>query len=296
MKKIFKPFFSLHIFFIIYFHYSFLFLLFTMKIIKYLISIILLVLIFKIFNYNSPSENFNGKNKFVELAKIVVIHNPQNTKTFNNIDFQQKEIRAAINEFNLQTDFSIYNQINPQNINLTQYNIKYPWYSERTEKANINDKVKVEKEEISTYITYMNLFNDFANYANKKGSEMKSWFIILNDNFDIIPNKFGQRTGFINDISNLIYNLPNDADIVFLGYSDKVKCEKYIKNNIQVCKPTLPLFGLNGYLITKSSSEKIFNLLQYIDVPIENKMTQLIVENKIKAYITNPPLIDSLDI
>jgi hypothetical protein len=265
-----------------------------MKIIfQYFIFILLLLLILKIF-YINIIENF--ENKFVELAQIIVIHNPENKNTFLNIENQQKEIQASINEYASQVNFSIYNQPPPKNINLSEYNIKYPWFSEATQNANINDKVKIEREEINTYITYMKLFNDFANYANKKDSQMKSWFLILNDNFDIIPNKFGQRTGFINDISNLISNVPNDADIVFLGYSDKVKCEKYIKNNNQVCKPSLPLFGLNGYLLTKSSAEKIFNLMQYIDVPIENKMTQLIIQNKIRAYITTTPLIDTLEL
>jgi hypothetical protein len=257
-----------------------------------LISFLLISIIFKLILYYNYEKLYI--NKFSKIEQIVVIHNPNNEKTFNNIQNQQKYFQYHDENSLSQINFKIINQINPSNINLDNYNIKYPWYSIRYNEANINDKINVEKDEVSNYLNYFNLFNNFANYSNQKKSSIKSWFLILNDNFNIIPNKFGERNMFIDNLSKLIENLPNDTDIVFLGYSNNVKCGKNVNN--YVCFPTLPINKLNGFLVTNESSEKLYKLMQYIDVPIENKMNQLIIENKIRAYIVKEPMINSINL
>jgi hypothetical protein len=257
-----------------------------------IISLIIICIIIKLLLY-SNYEKLNN-NKFIQIGEIVVIHNPQNNKTFQNIQNQQKYFQFENENSLSQINFKIFNHIKPSDINLANYNIKYPWYSIRYNEANINDKLNVEKEEVSNYLNYFNLFNDFANYSNQKNLAIKSWFLILNDNFNIIPNKFGERNMFLDNLSKLIKNLPNDTDIVFLGYSNDVKCGKNV--NDFVCFPTLPINKLNGFLVTKESSEKLYKLMEYIDVPIENKMNQLIIENKIRAYIVKEPMISSLDL
>lgn len=284
--------------------------------IKLIISITLIIIIIKLILSNTTYEFLN--NKFSDIGQIVVIHdperltskevksegiknnlssdyfNPENKNAFLNIEAQQKYFQLDGEQTTSQVNFKIFNQINPSDINLANYNIKYPWISKAVQEANINDKLKVEKEEVSTYLNYLNLFNDFANFSNEKNVNKKNWFLILNDNFNIIPNRFGERNLFLENLSNLITNIPNDADIVFLGYSQQVKCGKKINNF--VCSPTIPLTGLNGYLVTKESAQKLYKLMEYIDVPIENKMTQLIIENKIHAYIVINQLINSQDI
>lgn len=260
--------------------------------IKLLISIFLIIIIIKLLLSKNIFEFFN--NQFSEIAQFIIIHDPENKNTFNNIEAQQKYFQLDGEQTRSQTNFKIVNEINPDQINLANYNIKYPWISKAVEEANINQKLKVEKDEVSTYLNYLNIFNDIANYSNEKNVNLNSWFIILNDNFNIVPNRFGERNMFLENLSNLIKNIPNDADIVFLGYSKQVKCAK--KANNFVCFPTMPLIGLNGYLINKESANKLHKLMEYIDVPIENKMTQLIIENKIRAYIVIEPIISSLDI
>jgi hypothetical protein len=257
-----------------------------------LISFLIIIIIIKLLFYSNYEKITN--NKFYQIAKIVVIHNPLNNKTFQNIQQQQKYFQFENENSTSQINFIIVNQIKTSDIYLDNYNIKYPWYSIRYNEANINDKLNVEKEEVSNYLNYFNLFNDFANYSNQKNSSIKSWFLILNDNFNIIPNKFGEKNMFLDNLSKLIENLPNDTDIVFLGYSNDIKCGKNVNNF--VCFPTLPINKLNGFLVTKESSEKLYKLMEYIDVPIENKINQLIIENKIRAYIVKQPMINSLDL
>lgn len=251
-----------------------------------LISILIIFIFFKLIFYSSFEKI---SNKFFELGQIVVIHDPKNKKTFSNIKEQEKYLQLNNEENTSQVNFKIFNKINPSDINLNKYNIKYPWYSKKYNEANINDKINVEKEEVCTYLNYFNLFNSFANFSNNKNDNKKIWFLILNDNFNIVPNRFGEKNMFLENLNNLIENIPNNADIVFLGYSNNVECGKNI--NDYICHPTMPLTGLNGYLITKESSEKLYKLMEYIDVPIENKMTQLIIENKIHAYIVKKPMI-----
>jgi GR25 family glycosyltransferase involved in LPS biosynthesis len=82
-----------------------------------------------------------------------------------------------------------------------------------------------------------------------------------------------------------------DFDLLFLGNTFN-NVGKHLKNNIYHIDKNKYTIGTFAYLINNSNVNKIIELTNLIDSPIDNKIDTLIKNNKIKSFVVHPTIIN----
>jgi len=124
-----------------------------------------------------------------------------------------------------------------------------------------NGKRKLLKGEIGCYLSHINLWKEWKN--NSSNNKL----LILEDDI-IFVEKFNKK------LKNILSELPEDWDVLLLGWNKRSKFKKYIEQknvseNLQ--KTVCPTFGCTGYMINKSFIDKInkYTKIKNIYMPID---------------------------
>lgn len=136
------------------------------------------------------------------------------------------------------------------------------------------------------YLSHMEIYNKFLK------TDKQYCFILEDDAEFIVPN-------IKNEIVKNMKNLPNDWDILLLGYEVNGGPNGYKEvregNKDTVLKDGLLnlnyFTGLHGYIINKKSADKLIKNLQYLEWIIDWNMCYLAKKNILKIYGVFPPLI-----
>ena len=141
----------------------------------------------------------------------------------------------------------------------------------------LNPIIQISLGQLACYLSHLMVYNIFlkSNY---------DYCIIFEDDLDtnLSPNKLNT------ELNNNINYMPNDIDILFLGYCYEY-CDKIVKINPYMGKSIKPLCT-HAYLLSKPGVKKLIDLLipkkKAIDVDILN----LIIQNKLNCYSSLPYL------
>ena len=206
-------------------------------------------------------EEFNNDN-----IKLYVIHLEISTDRINNITNQQKKTKLIINNFNAVDANNLDKQ------KLIDQGILSPDYASYSNKGHY-----------ACFLSHRNILKKIAL------SNLTGYSIIFEDDFNIIDNNFD------NNIKNIINNLESinyDFDMIFLGnYNvDEKNNENNIINNIYTIKHDSNVTA-EGYIVNNKSANKIYNLLSYIDSPVDFIFQKIRNNDSIKALVIFPYLV-----
>ncbi len=241
----------------------------------YLLSFVILIYIVYYFykNYILLSEFFNNFE-----TKFEVVHIFGKEDRLKNIKNQENKAQIKID---------LFEAVNGSKVDIPKLQeegfIKKPWNTNRYNSAQTKEcKEKVINGEIGCYMSHMNLLKKIAN------SEYDGWTIIFED--DLILNET-----FKDELNKILKNVEhnNEIDIVYLGSLNQESCDKgiYKENLCYIDNP----WGTHAYMVNKRSSQKIYDLIQYIDREIDIKYKDLILEKKINGLIVVPTLVKQND-
>ena len=120
----------------------------------------------------------------------------------------------------------------------------------------------------------------------KNNTERKKYSIILEDDFNIIPDDIIQK------LNNIILSIDTlEFDILFLGNTfDNVGLQ--IKDNIYSVDKNKYTMGTFAYLINNANIDKLIQIINPIDSPIDNKFDTLIKTNKLNSLVVYPNVIN----
>jgi glycosyl transferase family 25 len=231
--------------------------------------ILILLLIFINLNITYHNEFFNNFD-----TKYYVIHMSKNILRYKNIKNQEKNANIKIEIFEAFDG----SKINIYNLG-DDIKIKIPWSTHRYNvEKDKNIKKKIMNGEIGCYLSHLNLLKKIAN------SDYNGWTIVFEDDFNL-------KNNFKNKLNKILKNINNeDIDIIYLGNVNQFYCSKgKFKENL--CYPDTP-WGTQGYMVNKKSAKKIYDLIKYIDEPIDNKYITLMNNKKIKGLVVIPLLVN----
>jgi GR25 family glycosyltransferase involved in LPS biosynthesis len=119
------------------------------------------------------------------------------------------------------------------------------------------------------------------------------WLQLLNQEeefFFIIEDDAKPKTGLA-EIESKLQSLPEDWDIAFLGWNYSLSTEKTIKKINENWMTCDAFWGLQAYVIRKSSIKKIYQKLLNMDTHIDIQLARLIQKKHINGYFLNESLI-----
>lgn len=229
-----------------------------------LIIIMILCYFFYLDNNLKQIENMDIIND-ISLNVITL----SNQDRLSNINEQEKILNIKINKFNAIRG-SLLNQNELVNNNILDINFKL----DESKRAN----------EIGCYLSHLNLLKSLKNSNSKS-----KYHVVLEDDF-----KFVTGTNFIETVKNIIEQTQlYSFDIIFLGWSnDNESSYKYFSPNLYWFDDINKFYGTYGYLINSNSLDKIINLIQYVDMPIDVKYKTLYMNKKLNAYWSKIKLIE----
>ncbi len=240
---------------------------------KYLYLLFLLFIIYICYYfYKKNVTNYEFFNNYE--TKFEVIHMSGNNERLENIQSQEKKGQIKID---------LFEATNGKKLNIPKLQeegfIKKPWDTHRYNNAkNKEKKDKIMKGEIGCYMSHLNLLQKIGN------SDYDGWTIIFEDDLILKDN-------FKDELDKILKNLENNdtVDMVYLGNTHQHKCNKGIyKDNL--CYPDTP-YGTQAYMVNKRSAQKIYDLIKYIDDPIDVKYDLLMKDNKINGLVVIPSLV-----
>ena len=184
-----------------------------------------------------------------------------------NIETQNKKLNAKIN---------IIDAVNGLNINQNEL------LENKTLELGFSDINNIKRsKEIGCYMSHDKIFT-----LIKNNTERKKYSIILEDDFNIIPDDIIQK------LNNIIISIDTlDFDILFLGNTfDNSGLQ--IKDNIYSVDKNKYTMGTFAYLINNANIDKLIKIIKPIDSPIDNKFDTLIKNNKINSLLVYPNIIN----
>lgn len=187
-----------------------------------------------------------------------------------NIETQNKKLNAKIN---------IIDAVNGININQNDL------LENKILTVSFYDSGSIKRsKEIGCYMSHNKIFNIIKN-----NTERKKYSIILEDDFNIIPDDIIQK------LNNIVLTIDTlDFDILFLGNTfDNTGLQ--IKDNIYSIDKNKYTMGTFAYLINNANIDKLLNLIKQIDSPIDNKLDTLIKNNKLNSLVVYPNVINYMN-
>jgi GR25 family glycosyltransferase involved in LPS biosynthesis len=184
-----------------------------------------------------------------------------------NIETQNKKLNAKIN---------IIDAVNGININ------QHDLLEAKILSLDFYDMGNIKRsKEIGCYMSHDKIFN-----LIKNNTEKKRYSIILEDDFNVIPDDIIQK------LNNIIISIDTlDFDILFLGNTFN-NTGLNIKDNIYSVDKTKYTMGTFAYLINNANIDKLIGLIKPIDSPIDNKFDTLIKNDKLKSLVVYPNIIN----
>jgi GR25 family glycosyltransferase involved in LPS biosynthesis len=226
---------------------------------KFLIILIIILIIIKVI-----IQTKNIKEGFSNISCMVITLG--NIDRLKNIEEQQNKNNIYIQKIDA-VNGSLLNQDD-----LIRDNILDVRFKEGTSKR---------KNEIGCYLSHLKIYKTVLNSNKVDGIT-----IVLEDDFIINTNNFYES------IENIINELRDiDYDIVYLGNTFGNAGEQY-KNNIYYVDKNNKILGTYGYLINNKNAKKIYELTKFVDTQIDEKINNLIKENKLNAFIVKPNIIN----
>lgn len=233
--------------------------------------LIMLLIIFK-FIILISNNSFDYFNLFFIKSNILEYHviTLRNIDRIENIKKQEKIFNININIFEAikgvlidQDKLVIDNILDPI--------FKYP-------------SIK-RSNEIGCYMSHLTLLKNIKN--NNLNS--CNYFIILEDDFEIINPDFKLI------INNALLQIPNDFDLLFLGYPTIINETTNLNYSINLYEFNNKnnIYAAYAYLINKNNINKIIENISYIDMPIDMKYQELGYKNKLKIFFIYPKIFDT---
>ena len=231
-------------------------------IISFLVFIFILLLInFDMFGYKS-----------IKSVDSYVLYIPKRLKYISNV----------MRKLNINPTF-----VKGPNKNLLNYDdliknniITQKWLND-SEQELINEKNMVNFGKVACHLGHISILKKFLN--NKQSQK---YALIMEDDISIYNNQYKKNNNIIYSIINRI---PNDADIVYLGYCWEF-CNKMKKLNYYFNEAHKPLCR-HIYLVNKKAASIIIEKT----LPMYNSGDQMIsklIQNKtIKGYVVNQTII-----
>ena len=210
-------------------------------------------------------------------------------RTINTVDSyvlyipkRLKYIRGIMRKLNLKPTF-----VKGPNKNLFKYDeliengtITEKWLNDSNSDL-IHEKNKINFGKIACHLGHISILKKFIN--DKSSSK---YALIMEDDIYVQNNHYKKNNHVI---YNIIKKIPDDADIVYLGYCWEF-CNKTIKHNYYFNVAHKPLCR-HIYLINKNAASVIINKT----LPMYNSGDQMIsklIQNKtINGYVVNPTII-----
>ena len=226
---------------------------------------VVLLIIFYIGNIKSQQEYFSNNDAEQLDFYVISLRSPDRLL---NIEAQNKKLNVKIN---------IIDAVNGININQNELLENKTLSSKFIDASNIK-----RSKEIGCYMSHDKIYNIIKN-----NTERKKYSIILEDDFNIVPDNDAKQK--LSDIIGSIDGL--EFDILFLGNTFN-NAGIQIKNNIYLVDKNKYTIGTFAYLINNANIDKLINLVKPIDSPIDNKLDTLIKNDKLNSLVVYPNIIN----
>jgi len=153
------------------------------------------------------------------------------------------------------------------------------------------DESKSRKAELGCYLSHMKIYNTIRN------SKKTGYTVIFEDDFEIVSDDFLKT---VKRSLNTLVNDSVDFDMLFLGnnhsnYSkDPIPKNKgeLLKDNIYFFNRNQFLYGTEAILINNKNIDKMINALQYMDMPIDQKIQFQTISDNLNILLLSPVLVD----
>jgi len=226
--------------------------------------------------------NLNGKD-----IKVVIITLNEREKTYNMLKHSLEKLNIPYNKFDgintRSLDTRILNLI-PNIDNFITNNDKKQFgtdYFTKYKDDLINSRTKLGS--LGCSLSHMHIYNEMI-------SKNIAYTIILEEDAVIQDN-------FIKELQKVLQNIPENWDILFLGfsceYSHDERCHKndnYRKYNGNIFDISY-IYGTYGYLINKKAAEKIMKNIFPLWWHYDTMLSYLMQTKKIKAYGIVPNIV-----
>ncbi len=243
----------------------------------YLFLFILFIFVLFYIIYYFYKKNVSSIELFNNFeTKFEVVHMSGNQERLENIKNQE-------NIAEIQID--LFEAVNGSKIDIPKLHkegiVKQPWDTHRYNNApNEKLKDKIMKGEIGCYLSHLYLLKKIAN------SDYDGWTIIFEDDL-VLSNTFKDELHKI--LIDLDENDNDNVDMIYLGNTNQHHCNKGLfKNNL--CYPDTP-YGTQAYMVNKRSAQKIYELIKYVDNPIDVNYDLLMKSGKINGLVVVPTLV-----
>jgi GR25 family glycosyltransferase involved in LPS biosynthesis len=135
------------------------------------------------------------------------------------------------------------------------------------------------KGEIGCYLSHLYLLKKIAN------SDYDGWTIIFEDDL-VLDNTFKD------ELHKILIDLDGNenVDMIYLGNTSQNHCKKGLfKNNL--CYPDTP-YGTQAYMVNKRSAQKIYELIKFVNNPIDVNYDLLMKSGEINGLVVIPTLVN----
>ncbi len=231
------------------------------------------IIIFYILNNQLKKlENFkNNENKYKINSFIILL--PNNNERKHNV-FKNINKIGKIN-------YNIYDAVVGKTINMIEF--------KKNQKKFDNSWLKNEpkrKNQLGCYLSHKNIIEKIKD--DKNYLDNYDYTIIFEDDLKILNKNLNKEIEKILD--NLKKTNNDDFDIIFLGNLKNNHGKKIIDNIYEIDK-NKKLWGTQAYLLNNNSLNKIYNNLNKIDKPIDEKYLDLFKKELLKGFIIYPILV-----
>ena len=229
-----------------------------------ILLIILIISIYFLFNKNDYFQNIS-----------------------NNIDYYVITLSAKERSENIKSS-EIKHNINIQiveGISWTNVN-QNELLNKNVISSDFKNNSDQRSKEIGCYLSHFKIYNLIKDINKKDG-----YSVIFEDDFNILENNL-INNNFNDEIESVINIMKEDNfDIIFLGNTFDNSENRYKRNifNIDKNKETI---GCYSYLINNSSIDRILNKVNYIDEPIDSKLSSLIKTDNLKCFVLKPNIVN----
>lgn len=227
----------------------------------FLVTLIFILIVIKIYNIKNKQ---NIKERFTNIDYMVITLG--NMDRLKNISEQQNK-----NNINIQL-INAVNGISLSQDDLIKNNTMDNKFKELTSKRN---------NEIGCYLSHLKIYKTILDSGIIDGVT-----VIFEDDFIINIDNITQS---INTIISELNNI--DFDIIYLGNTFGAIGVQF-KHNIYYADKINKILGTFGYLINNKSAKKIYNLMNYIDMQVDEKINNLIKESKLNAFVIKPNIVN----
>ena len=146
---------------------------------------------------------------------------------------------------------------------------------------------KEEKGEVAVFLGHMNILKEFLKSNNK-------YALIFEDDI-FLPKKEKEQKEMGKKINNLIYNIPEEAEMVYFGYCfEDCKKSKPYKGTSKLFNHAVVPVCLHSYLVSREGARKLLDLVIPLTEGIDVAILYLIREKKINAFTVNKEYLQVL--